>query len=368
MRSLPVVLLAIAPGVARAACEAEGAALDAASGAAVAPAFNALARCNPGVAPERFAAAVKQTGDTESLAALAQGAIGLGLNDVVYGMLETIPDYAARTDVARMLGSRCADDPKVLAFVSGAHAALKDRAFVGWSPALASCPADGLTAELQRLAAEVPQRAFDDKYAKVVDLYAERKKAEALPVLEEAAVAAAKGGPYPVVVDAMAKAVTPSGIGQKPSDADRDALVAALGRVADHATPEQVQKLADTLVAVGAADEAPSLLPRIYPDRVQSDGGFLYGVAAVETCEDEALVHFAVVEEPGKRWTIEQDVRGPAEAFKPRLKCKASGQYTISVTPGPVASANAVAEWAQTVADGGKAQAKVKEEPPITLN
>lgn len=364
MRTVPVVLALLAPGLAQAACEKQATALAAATGAGVAPAFTALAQCNAQTAGEQFDAAVKKSGDTESLAALAQAAIGLAMNEKVYGLLETIPDYAARTEIARFLGGKCGDDPKILAFLTSAHATLKDRAFVGWSPALAACPADAVTAELERLAAEVPPRGFDDKYATVVALYADRKGPAALPVLEKAAIAAAKGGPFPVVVDAMVTAVTPDGIGAKPSDADRDALVASLRRVADHATPEQVTKLADTFVAVGAADQAATLLPRIYPDRVQSGGGFLYGVAAVEKCEEEILVHYAVVEEPGKRWTVAQDVEGPAMAFKPKLKCKTPAPFTVVGTPGPVATRDAVATWAQTV---GGPDAKLKEEAAISL-
>jgi hypothetical protein len=367
MRTFTVILMAVAPGLAHAACEKQMTALGAATGAAVAPAFSAVVTCNPQQGREQFAAAVKKTGDTESLAALAQAAIGLGLDEVVYGLLETIPDYAARTEVARLLGSRCVDDPKVVAFLTKAHTALKDRAFVGWSPALSACPAEGVTTELERLAAAVPPRGFDDKYAAVVELYAERAKVAGLPVLEKAAIAASKGGPYPVVIDAMVRAVTPPGIGTKPTDADRQALVDSLRRVADHATPEQVTKLADTFVAVGAASEAASLLPRIYPDRVQVGGKFLYGVAALETCEEEALVHYAVVEESGERWSIVDDVQAPAAAFKPKLKCRTPAPYTISVTPGPVAARDAVATWAQTVAANAKPEAKLKEEPAITL-
>lgn len=355
-------------GVAHAACEKESAALAAAKDAAVAPAFTALAICNRTAAGDQFATVMKQASDVDSLVALAQAALAQGMEDRVHTMLDPIAEYATRTEITRLLGARCADDPRVLAFVVGLHGALKDRAFVSWSGALETCPSDDVTAQLETLASYVPSRGFDDKYARVVELYAERKGVASLPVLEKAAATAVNGGPFPVVVDAMVGAVTPAGIGAKPADDDRAALVASLQRVAGSATPDQVTKLADTFVAVGAGDAAASLLPRIYPDRLQAGGGFLYGVAAVEQCDGAAVVHFAVVEEPGKRWSIQPDVDAPANAFKPKLKCKSPAPYALQVTPGPVHDRNEVASWAESVAAQTKVpDAKVKEEAAILL-
>ena len=212
-----------------------------------------------------------------------------------------------------------------------------------------------------------PPREFDQKYATVVDLYAAKKKAAALPVLEKAAgTAAASGGPFASIVDAMVKAVTPEGIGGKPSDADRDALVASLQRI-PASGEAQIQRLANAMVTVGAPDAAGALLPKLYPDRMQEDGSFLYGVASIEKCEDASVVHWAVVEDPAKRWSIDEQVDAPAKAFKAKLKCKTPSPYTVQLTPEPVKDPNEVEAWAEQLASAAGDGTKLKAEKTVVL-
>lgn len=350
---------------AEAACERELKALEGTQGEAVAGAYGKLAACDAAKAQEAFPAAVKRSGDVESLTELAVVAIGAGNTGAVQGLLELLPQdqYTAREETARAIGSRCGSDPKIEAFVLGLHDALKDRAFVGWAGALRSCDTDAVTQELERLAAAPPARAFDDKYATVVELYARKRGAEALPVLKGAAAASAKGGPFPVVVDAMVKAVTPEGIGGEPTAEGKQALVAALSSLADAVNDQDaLRRLANAMVSVKAPDAAGALMPKLYPDRVQSGGGFLYGVAATEACGDAAVVHWAVVQDAGSRWSIAEDVDAAAKGFKPRLKCEA--EWTVQVTPEPVADSGDVEAWAEGLADDG---AKLRAEKRIAL-
>jgi hypothetical protein len=349
-----------------AACERELKALEGAEGEGVAAAYGKLAACDAAKAKEAFPAAVKRSGDVVSLAAVALVAIDAGVAEPVHGLLELIPDYAAREETARAIGGRCGDDPKVEAFVLGLHDALKDRAFVGWAGALRACGTEGLTARLEELAGSPPNRTFDDKYATVVELYARKRGAKALPVLQKAAAAAASGGPFAVVVDAMIKAVTPEGIGGKPSAADRDALVAALSALAGSVSDgDGLRRLASAMVTVEAPDAAGALLPKLYPDRVQDDGAFLYGVAATESCDDAAVVHWAVVEDLGQRWSITEDVDARARGFKAKLKCDA--EWAIQITPEPVAEEDEIEVWAEGLVEAAGDGAKLKGEKPITL-
>ncbi len=368
MRFLVVGLAWLLPAwSAAAACETEVNALRSAEGEHVAQAFAAVAACDPTVAGGQLGGAVKRTGDVDSLVSLAHAAIDAGLHTDVHGMLETIPDYSAREETARAIGALCTTDPEVLDYVVGLHGSVRDRTFVSWSGALRTCEAPELTASLESLAAKPPSTAFDDKYATVVDLYATKTGVDAIPVLEKAAIASAKGGPFPVVVDALLKAATPAGIGMRPEGAAREALIGAFTRIAPAATPEQVTTLADKLAAMGAEAAAASLLVHIYPDRVQADGGFVYGVAAVERCEDEALVHWAVVREPGTRWAVEEDLKAPVESFEPRLKCKTPAPYTVVTTPSPVATTADVSAWAATHAASSGGGAKLREEATVIL-
>jgi hypothetical protein len=358
-------LPSLAAKPAAAPCSAQIAALDKATGEAVAPAFSALAACDQSMANEAFAKAVTKTGDTVSLAALAEAAVNAGLTPTVQGMLEGIPDYAAREEVVRALGARCMESEPLKKFVMGLLE-LKGRSFVSWAGAVRECQAPELTAALEPMVAAPPAVSFDDKYAAVVDLYAGKARASGLPTLEKAAMASMASGPFAVVIDATNKAVTPEGIGAKPSDADREALVAALQRVGANATPDAAQRIAGALVAIGATDAAASLLPKIYPNAVQSDGSFLYGVAAVETCGEDTVVHWAVIEEAGKLWSITEPVETRAKAFKPRLKCKDAAPYTVQITPAPVKEEDEVEAWAEQLA-AASGDAKLREEKTISL-
>jgi hypothetical protein len=345
-----------------AACPKEMKALDAAKGEAVAGAFSAVVQCDAAAASGAFAGAMKRTGDVDSLAALTFAALDANLTSPVVGMLEQIPDYAARTELAEQIGANCQATPSRAAFVKSLTE-LKGRAFVAWVDAVGGCAAPEIDAALEGLLAAPPKASFDDKYSAVVDLYARRQHAAGLPKLEAAAIAALEGGPVALLVEGMQRAITPSGIGVKPSDADRDALVASLGRVGANASPEVARSLAQTLVKVGAEDAAVALLPKIHPTKVQANGGFLYGLAAIEKCGDASVVHYATLSEPGKRWSVQQDAGAKAQAFKHKLKCGA--EWQVQVSAEPVASAEEVATWAQTFAGEG---GKLKAEKPVALD
>lgn len=334
-----------------AACDKELKALSAAEGPAVAGAFKTLAGCDAKAAGEAFAVAVKRTGDVESLAGLVRTAIDAGLTEQAHGALELVPDFPAREETARLIGGWCEEDAAIASFLTGLHDATKDRLFIGWSGALRTCRAPQLTERLEALAAAPPGQAFDDRYATVVDLYATKHKSAALGTLEKAAVAAAKGGPFSAIIDAMVKSVTPEGIGGKPSDADKASLVAALMRVSDNLEPDAVREITGALVGLGDTESAGKLLPKMYPDRL-NDGVFLYGFASIERCNDKAMVHYVTIEDHGMHWSIDRAIEGKLPAFKHKLKCEAAP--TTQVTPDPVEKSGDVAAWAESLAEGAK--------------
>lgn len=346
---------------AHAGCDKELKALGAAQGAAVATAFQTLSTCDRKAAEEAFAPSIKRTGDVDSLAALVRFAIDAGLTSQAQGALELVPDFAAREETARLLGGWCTEDAAIATFLVGLDDALKDRAFVGWSGALRTCDAPALLEDLEAAAGAPPAQAFDDKYATIIDLYASKRRAAALPVLETAAGKAASGGPFSNIVDAMVKSVTPDGIGTSPSDADKAALVAALGRIGEGIEPAAVREIADALVGIGDMAAAGKLLPKLYPDRVQEGGVFLYGLAAVESCNDKSMVHYVVVEDRASRWAITSDAEAQAKIFKPKLKCEAGPE--VKLTPEPLKKSSEAAEWAATLSEG----AKVKSYKTVVL-
>lgn len=346
-----------------ATCPQEMKVLDAAKGDAVAPAFASVAKCDLGVANSAFPVAMKRTGDVDSLAALTYAALDAGLTGPVVGMLDAISDYSARTELTRAVGGACGETPARLAFVKSLTE-IKGRGFVTWADAVSSCPAPDVDSALAALVGAPPKASFDDKYSAVLDIYARRRNAEALPLLEQAAAASMDGGPFNLIVETMQKAVTPAGIGAKPSDADRDALIASLGRLGQNASPEVARHIADVMIKVGSESQAVALLPKMYPTKVQGGGGFLYGLAATETCGSSSVIHYATVQEPGKRWNVQADAAAAAKAFKPKLKCGADLQVQTSAEP--VTSAEEVTAWAEKLA-ASSAGAKLKAEKPVIL-
>ena len=141
------------------------------------------------------------------------------------------------------------------------------------------------------------------------------------------------------------------GIGEPIKPDEQARLERELVKVASAVNRDKARSVADRLANAGADTAAAQLLPTVYPDRVSATGGFAYGAASIERgdCDGTktAVIHLARVEEPGKRWIILDDVRGPMQGVKPKLtKCTAEGsEWGVSTTPEPVSSSKDIDSW-----------------------
>ncbi|HHO53772.1 MAG TPA: hypothetical protein ENK18_23590 [Deltaproteobacteria bacterium] len=355
------------PNLAAGACERQLRALERSEGMATAEAYRAVAACDPSQAVPQLQVALKRAKDIDSIAALSIAAIEAEVIEPVHALIEEMADYDQREAVVRAIGAGCGD-PAVLAFVRDLHDSLKGQAFVSWGPALGACPAPEIDADLEALAKSPPAQSFDNKYGEVVRLYGERHGADALPLLQGAAVAAASSGPFTVVLDAMVKAVTPPGFGSRPEGADLEALVSALLGAAAQVEADQAGRIADILVNLEQEEAAATLLPQLHAGKEMSGGGFRYGVAAIEACGDAAVVHWALVEDPQSRWSILEAVDGPARSFRPKIKGCDSDSWEILVTPAPVADTDEIEAWLEaTVEHAGLTEPRLKSEKKIRL-
>lgn len=360
------------PAAARAgACDAHARKAASAKGDELVDAFKAFVACSPKEASEGFEPFMKASGDVGTLVGLSSVAIKAQLYAPVWQMLEKVPDFSARTEVAAGIGDRCAQQADVVPFLERTYAELKGIQFGHWSPAFGACEVGPFKEWLAAEASKPPTSAFDEKYPSLLDAYIGHIGVEALPVLGKAAVAAAgNGGPFPAVIERMEKAIKPTEMGAKVKAEDVTRLKAALAEVANAVGPKEASVVAEHLFQMGDAAAAAQLLPRVYPDRVQAGGKLLYGAAAVEVCDKEASVHWVAVTEPARRWSITEDITPLVRAAKPKLKCAATEPWAVMITPEPVASAKDVAAWADTVASQWSAKgivAKLKEEKAITL-
>ena len=285
-------------------------------------------------------------------------------------------DYNVRDQVAAVIGQKCTENTKIVAFLKGAYFGLRDLEFQQWDDALIACQDADWGTWLSQQAQNPPASMFDDKYNALLSVVGTRLKADALPVFTQAAIKAAESGPFDAILMQMESAVQP-GIGEPIKPEDKARLESSLVEIASNVNREKARAVADRLANAGASTAAASLLPTVYPDRVDADGGFLYGAASIEraTCKGEktAVLHIAKVEESGKRWIILNDVRKPLRAVKPRLgKCEAEGaEWGVSTTPEPVASSKDVDAWVDQLekqwTDKGY-DVSVKKEKTITLD
>lgn len=346
--ALNVVLATISP--AHAACDAQVAAIGGLAPENVATAYQALIACDPKVAEASFLSFLAKTNDTDTVGALIQVAIDSKLWTPAWSSLAKIPDYDARDEVATNLGAAWAEHPLTVTFLQGAYA-LRDVDFKQWSSAYQACDDEKLWAWVETKVKAPPAKEFDEKYMGLANILASKRKVDALPALSAAAVAAAaNGGPFNPLLEAMTNAVAP-GLGQDMTPEAHKALEDALVGIAQKTGAEQAKGVATQLANSGAEQAAASLLPTIFPDRVQAGGKFLYGVASVEsgTCSGKktAIIHYTTLTEGGTHWSIIADIEAPLRAEKPKLKgCTMDGDWPVIHTEEPEKSANDSATWA----------------------
>lgn len=349
---LSVLIALLAPQVASAAsCDVALKKIATAKGATTIDVLKELYACDKGTAEGNFDTLMKQSGDTDTLTSLALTAIDAKSFKPVWDMMEKVPDYSARKMVSKGVGEACVTHPDVQPFLQGAYFALRDVQFGHWKPALEACTAEPVQKWVETTVTKPPTTSFDDKYSALLGVYVGQKKAAAMPVLQLAAAAAAKGGgPLGEILDKMGTAVEPE-MGEEMKPEDQKLLTDAMLAVANDAPPEKAKEIADRLFTAGSADAAVSLLPKIYPDRTVA-GKLSYGFASLEICDKEMVLHYAIATDPAKRWSVQGDLEPVARAFKPKLKCTPTEPWLVVTTPEPLVNVEAIEPWQAEIAAG----------------
>lgn len=309
-----------------------------------------VARCDKEVGTSHFDAFARAAKEVDVLVDLSMKAIEAEIYAPVWDMLERIPDFQVREQVARKVGAVCQENVGVLPFLRGGYYAMNDRAFGMWSEAFVTCGSGELTEWLKQQIADPPTRTYDEKYNAILTAMVERLGPDALRPLERAAIAASdRGGPFTNVLEKMQESVTPREMGAAMTPEAKKSLAEALVRVGNEVRPEQAALVADRLFQTGHPKEAAGLLAVVYGDRVQPDGRLMYGAASVEHCGGEAVVHIAQVLEPSTRWSVTEEVKPIARAFKQRLKCQTDGPWPVQVTGAPVRDQAELDAWASEI-------------------
>ncbi|HJN76882.1 MAG TPA: hypothetical protein QGF58_23340 [Myxococcota bacterium] len=379
LRIVPAMLLCAAAAwstSAHAKCEGQVARAKKAKGPATAAAFEKLAACDTTEAKRNFTAVMQNAGDSDSLIALSMVAIDHEIWNPVWEMMGKIPDYDARDVVAEGIGQHCADNEQVVKFLQGAYFGLRDIDFQQWDDALVTCQAESFDAWLVQTVENPPAKQYDEKWAKVAEIYVARLGADALPSLAVGAQNAAENdGPFEAVLALMDSAVAPS-LGEEMAPEHQQALEDALVTMAKGLPANQARSIADRLANAGSEGAAASLLPAIYPDRVGSDGSFTYGAVSIELADckgvQSASLHATEISEPGNRYILQDDILEPMRAFKPKLsKCTTEGDWLVLATAEPMGGKGDLDDFtagieAQYIEKGY--EVKIKEEKTVVLD
>ncbi len=339
--------------------------------------FTSLAKCSQQEAEATFNDLLPKAKSVDTLVDLSMAAIDTEVWNPVWRVLShSALDYDVRDQVASVIGGKCAENTKIVAFLKGAYFGLRDIEFQQWDDALVACQDADWGNWLVSQAESPPASMFDDKYNALLSVVGTRLGADALPVFTKAAIKAAENGPFDAILMQMEAAVQP-GIGEAIKPESKARLESSLVEIASNVNSEKAKAVADRLANAGATDAAASLLPSVYPDQVGENGSFLYGAASVERADCKgtktAVLHVARVEEPGKRWIILNDVREPLRSVKPKLsKCTSEGdEWGVSTTPEPVVSSKGVDAWVSQLekqwSDKGY-EVSVKKEKTISLD
>lgn len=338
-----------------------------ARGAALVKSYQDLATCDVEVARREFSLYLASAGDLETLIPLTIAGIDARAYSGIWDMMPKVP-YEHREALASGVGAACVDHANVLPFLQAAWVGLKGTDFTAWEPVVHACPKPEVTTWLEGVVVAPPKSPFNDKYAAMVSAYAKIRGVESLPALEKAAIAAAAEGPFNHLVETIQRSILPKGYKATAPAEHQAAMEQTLVRVAKAVPSEQARLVADRLVNAGNEALAASLLPAIYPDRVASSGQITWAVAAVETCDGQAVVHWAEVTENPQHWGITALATPQIQAVSGKLKCE-SGVWAVQGGSEPVVSGDGVKAFIDgIVADLKGKGLKVKAvEEQITL-
>lgn len=340
----PLLLLSLSQDAQAASCDAYVQQASTAKGEALITAWKNLSKCDAELARSTFERFMKASGDLETLTALTITAIDASAYNAVWTMMEKVP-YEHRESLARSVGESCNEHANVVPFIQGAWSALKGTDFTAWQSVLTLCGRPEIGTWIEGLVAAPPTSPYNDKYNAVITAWSRLRGVEGLDALEAAAVrAGAAGGPFNNLVETIQRAIQPRDIGASIPAEHKARMEAALVRVAKAVPPEQARIVADRLVNAGSDNVAASLLPAIFPDRVQTGGKVLWAAAAIEACDGEALIHWVSWTEEPRRWNIVDASTKALRATERKLKCDA-GEWPVFAANEPLKDAAAVSTW-----------------------
>ena len=345
--------MSLGASVAHAKCDSLTNSVDMLAGDQLVARYKKVIACDTKVANQVFPKFMVAAGDADTLVALSMAAVEADIWNPVWEMVGKLSSYEARDEVAERLGMACEYNPKIVGFLQGAYFGLRDIEFSQWDDALVACKTEDFDKWLHEQVRNPPPKLYDDKWNALADALVRRLGVDALPILADGAkVAASNGGPFESILMMMETAVAPD-LGEDMNPEHKAKLEESLVDMAQALPPEQARAIADRLANAGSDNKAAELLPTVYPGR-DSGGYYYYGGVSVESgeCDGEkiAVLHHAIVADPGIRWVITNAVEGSLRSVKPRLtKCTVDAPWLVLVSPEPFESKGDIDGWLEDI-------------------
>lgn len=337
--------------------------------------FSKLAACDAGAArkaaPEVLPRLLADRDAPPVLIAAIRAGAGADVRTWLQGQE---PDLRSRAITG--IGDGCADDAAAVGgfFVSSASALgdafWEDR----WHRGLGTCR----TPEVRALLTGALSHPLVGRQARnvgmhlgLLEIYGRNLGAEALPTLDGYLSEAQDEEQAAILVNVLADV---GGVGSNDADpAVRKQVVETIAKHAPNLPERALVRARATLTSLGDDAAAGALARWAYADRWSDDGGFTYGLGAVEkvTCKNgkvRARLHLGTVREDGTHWADQVTSAVEARAkqawtFDAAAACKGTSTVSVRVTDAPVDAA-ALAAWtdaqredfARTFADAQKTE------------
>jgi hypothetical protein len=351
--------------------------LKAASPAATANAYVALASCDPATAKENTQPTFERILSGQDANRAVTAAIEVGAGDIARTWIGALQSDERSSAIAA-LGHACADSTAVSGWLVQTQAVLGDRFWSErWYRSLAECRSEGIQALLTQ---EVENPAAErSRFTGVLEVYARNLGITSIPRLGTLATELDDPQEVGLVINVFGDA---AGLGSREG-ASPEATALAV-KILVEIAPELPSKINDqvrtVLLALGAQQESDHLAAVRYAAQVQPDGNLHYGLVAVSTqsCKKGTtlVVHSAEIVQPGTLWPdqLEEPVRtAMAENWEmgPGKRCTVEGELEVFMTKSPVADAAAVesyqAEITEELAKRGATKRDSQPHPALSI-
>lgn len=338
-----------------------------------APLFVQLAQCDAAAAKKVAKTAIPQLVAESAGFEAAIAAINVGAGDSVMTWMGS-RQQDERSRAIRAYGKQCQESDDIQKFLVDAHGSLGDGFWTErWYRALTECRTESITGLLQ---ARVDQGPGEDRglFFAVVEVYAANVGITAIPKLQTLISEESDVETQVNLIQALADAAqagTVQGLNAKTATAAAESLKSIVTNLPARA----VDQARITLRVLEDEEGSDTLVKVRYNDKLQDDGGLLYGAVVFEnaTCKngkEAQRYHVAEVRDPGQTWPdqVNEKVKLSVElGWKLNMaeRCKGEGEVLYFTPDVPFKDKSEMKLWVKSVLSK---QSKASVKKPVRVD